>query len=200
MTASTPPLKNSRKPTGKTKKVILVESQILIQKFGFQGFSLQMLADQVGIKKPTLFDHYPSKEAIVLEILENYYQQFYQWTEANKYLTPDKKIKSYFDLYFVFAKDHYKMCPLMALASDQQQLPPKLKRKLTAFSDRMVNWLQKTILDGQKIGLFNHKQFSSVYANMAFSLALGGQIFSRIESDNLICKNMSSQFLKLIER
>jgi len=42
----------------------------LFGRFGYDGVSLQMLADEVGLHKSTLFHHYPSKLDIALEVFE----------------------------------------------------------------------------------------------------------------------------------
>lgn len=42
----------------------------LLSRFGFEGMSMQMIADEVGLHKSTLFHHYRSKVDIALEVLD----------------------------------------------------------------------------------------------------------------------------------
>jgi AcrR family transcriptional regulator len=41
-----------------------------IGRLGFEGVSLQMIADEVGLHKSTLFHHYPTKLHIAIEVVE----------------------------------------------------------------------------------------------------------------------------------
>lgn len=190
-----------KKPAVKknTKSKILTISQALIQTHGYQGFTLQDLADRVGIKKPSLFDHYPNKETLTLELIEIYYQKFTDWTLSISELKPDKKIFAFFQIYLGFANDHEKICPLVALSFDLAKLPKKIHRKIKAFSERILNWLQEVILTGQKTGLFNRRLFSSAYARLGFNLAMGSQICARINKDPDEIKSIAFTFLNLLK-
>jgi len=55
----------------KTKDRILVESIKIITEQGIQGFSLRKLASRLGIKAPSLYEHYKNKSAI-LDALREY--------------------------------------------------------------------------------------------------------------------------------
>src|SRR4051794_19232041 len=47
----------------------------LFARDGFDGTSLQVIADQVGITKPTLLYYYPSKDALRRAVLDNLAEQ-----------------------------------------------------------------------------------------------------------------------------
>ena len=53
-----------------TREKILNAAQDLIQTRSFHGFSFQDLADRVGIRKPSLYHYFDSKDAIALAVLE----------------------------------------------------------------------------------------------------------------------------------
>ena len=53
-----------------TRDRILVEAAGLFRREGFNGASMQDLAAMVGITKSTLYHHFPSKQALLSEILE----------------------------------------------------------------------------------------------------------------------------------
>src|SRR5690349_14115011 len=52
------------------REKILLESTRLIAARGFDGISLQEVADAVGVKKPSVLYHFPSKEDIRRAVLE----------------------------------------------------------------------------------------------------------------------------------
>jgi AcrR family transcriptional regulator len=57
---------------------ILKASTRLFAAHGFDGTSLQDVADAVGVRKPSLLHHFPSKEALRKAVLE---QMLAHWTE-----------------------------------------------------------------------------------------------------------------------
>lgn len=54
-----------------TKEKIFDTALDLFSKRGYDSVSLREIADNVGIKKSSIYSHYPSKEAILMDILDN---------------------------------------------------------------------------------------------------------------------------------
>ena len=59
-----------------TKEKIFDVSLDLFSKKGYDSVSLREIADNVGIKKSSIYSHYPSKEAILMDIFEYFTNQF----------------------------------------------------------------------------------------------------------------------------
>ena len=55
-----------------TKEKIFEVSIDLFSQYGYDGVSIRQIAKEVGIKESSIYNHYPSKESILDEIL-NYY-------------------------------------------------------------------------------------------------------------------------------
>lgn len=78
-----------------TKEKIFDVSLDLFSKKGYDSVSLREIADEVGIKKSSIYSHYPSKEAILMDIFE-YFTDFFKYNELinskDLLLTADNEI------------------------------------------------------------------------------------------------------------
>lgn len=78
-----------------TKEKIFDVSLDLFSKKGYDSVSLREIADKVGIKKSSIYSHYPSKEAILMDIFE-YFINIFEYDELlntkELELTPDNEI------------------------------------------------------------------------------------------------------------
>lgn len=59
-----------------TKEKIFDVSLDLFSKKGYDSVSLREIADEVGIKKSSIYSHYPSKEAILMDIFDYFTDLF----------------------------------------------------------------------------------------------------------------------------
>ncbi len=73
-----------------TKEKIFDVSIDLFSKKGYDSVSLREIAEEVGIKKSSIYSHYPSKEAILMDIFEYFAGLF----EYNKLFDSDDYILS----------------------------------------------------------------------------------------------------------
>ncbi|WP_405292817.1 TetR/AcrR family transcriptional regulator [Methanobrevibacter sp.] len=63
-----------------TKEKIFDVSLELFSKKGYDSVSLREIAEEVGIKKSSIYSHYPSKEAILMDIFE-YFTDLFEYDE-----------------------------------------------------------------------------------------------------------------------
>ena len=94
-----------------TREKILSAAQSLIQTRSFEGFSFQDIADEVGIRKASLYHHFPSKDDVALAVLE----RATNWVRAQMAKTegqePAKRLDAYFDTFRIIHGKGERMCP-----------------------------------------------------------------------------------------
>lgn len=81
-----------------TREQILRVARELIQTRSYLGFSFQDVANAIGIRKPSLYHHFPTKEALGIEVLREAMQAFKDWTVAKERL-PQAALDAYFCMY-----------------------------------------------------------------------------------------------------
>src|SRR5262245_37404053 len=137
-----------------TRQKILDTAQRLIQTRSFHGFSFQDIADEVGIRKPSLYHHFASKDDVAIAVLD----RAAEWVrgEMNKVdgAEPSARLEAYFDL---FRKIHGKggrMCPGGSFGAVFDAVSSPVQRALHSFSQMHLRWLEKVVRDGVERGQF----------------------------------------------
>ena len=99
-----------------TREQILRIARKLIRTRSYLGFSFQDIADAIGIRKPSLYHHFPSKEALGVEVLADAANGFRRWAAATPG-APGRKLAAYFDLYRNGLHAGRGVCPAGAMAA-----------------------------------------------------------------------------------
>ncbi len=84
--------------TGSTREQILAVARGFIETRSYLGFSFQDVADAVGVRKASLYHHFPSKEALGIAVIRAATQSFKDWDAARE-REPKDALESYFRMY-----------------------------------------------------------------------------------------------------
>ncbi len=182
-----------------TRLQALAEARSLVQTFGFNGFSFQHIADRLGIKKPSLYAHFESKEALGLELIKSYRSEFERWTEIVSEFEPGPQVGALFELYYKFACDDYKQCPLLAMTTEFNSLPKSMKKALAETGAFQRDWLIGVIARGQKTKEFRRDLSSPELAHAILSMSYGSQAFGRVGRNPESIRAIKKAALTLLE-
>ena len=99
-----------------TKEDLLHEASRMLLSKGLNGFSLQELASKLNLKKASLFHHYPSKNALAVELYRYYQTAFLSWTQKKSHLKAEKQILNYAETLTTWICEKQRVCPFVALS------------------------------------------------------------------------------------
>ena len=148
-----------------TKEDLLHEASRMLLSKGLNGFSLQELASKLNLKKASLFHHYPSKNALAVELYRYYQTAFLSWTQKNAHLKAEKQILNYAETLTTWICEKQRVCPVGALSLEWSLVDPALQEEIKKLHLIQKEWLTnlfKTIqhiLSDYCLGVDGTKEF-----------------------------------------
>ncbi|MFH0129046.1 TetR/AcrR family transcriptional regulator [Variovorax sp. EL159] len=126
--------------TGSTRDQILGVARKLIETRSYLGFSFQDVADAVGIRKASLYHHFPTKEALGVAVIRQATQFFKDW-DAARAREPKDALESYFRMYRNTLRAGSGVCPAGALAPGWECINEDLRQAVQELRNTQVMWL-----------------------------------------------------------
>lgn len=161
-----------------TRLSILRTARELIQTRSYLGLSFQELADRVGIRKASLYHHFPSKEALGIAVLERSVHQFDDWV-GQLSGSPQAQLQAYILMFRDVLGAGKRVCPGGALGPGWDSIEPGLQQAARQMRQRQIDWL--TVVIGQiKPGKLKTTATSAQLASEVFALCQGALLSSRI--------------------
>jgi TetR/AcrR family transcriptional regulator, transcriptional repressor for nem operon len=137
-----------------TRERILDSAQRLTQTRSFQGFSFQDIADEVGVRKASLYHHFDSKDDVAVAML----QRVEGWVSAQfkkvEGREPRERLEAYFDLFRQIHGKAERMCPGGSFAAVFDAVSSPVQASLHRFAKMHVDWLEEVVRDGVEQGQF----------------------------------------------
>jgi AcrR family transcriptional regulator len=98
----------TRLPAARRRRQLLDVAQEAFAVRGFHGTSMDDIADAAGVSKPVLYQHFPSKRDLYLELLEDVGHQLLDaiTTVTRQATTPRRQVEVGFAAYFSFVADN----------------------------------------------------------------------------------------------
>jgi len=124
-----------------------------IRRRGYSAFSYADLADAVGIRKPSIHHHFPTKEELGVAIVEAYTDAFAGELDRISARTDDvvKRLRAYAGLYREGLAAG-KGCLCGVLASEVAVLPRRIQAGVRRFFDLNLRWLEQILRDARAGG------------------------------------------------
>ena len=185
-----------------TANRILDAGQELIQTRGFSAMSFQAIASEVGIKKPSIIHHYPTKAELGVAIIRRYRETFAaQLRQISEDPTKSSwdALEFYFSPYLLFASTPDKVCLCGALAGEIPALPEIMRVEVKQFMEAHQQWLEEILRRGSERGEFATTDSPESLSRMIFNSLQGSLLVKRSTEDLSQLEDVIAAITKLLQ-
>jgi len=104
-----------RLPAAERRQQLIDTAVTVFAERGLHGASMEDIADAAGVTKPVLYQHFASKRALFLELLDDVGKQLLAAITAATAIatTPRQQVESGLTAYFQFVADHHSSFELL---------------------------------------------------------------------------------------
>ncbi|KAA3614290.1 MAG: TetR/AcrR family transcriptional regulator [Planctomycetota bacterium] len=159
---------------------LLDAAEKMAQDRGLHAISFQSLADAVGLRKPSVFHHFPNKEAIVEALLQRcqvHYTQLYQPIVESK-ASALEKLRAIARAFEAGLKED-RLCLLGTLASGRDGLSEASRNDLQQRTEATLTRYASVFRQGREEGSLRFAGSPEAAATVFLSLMQGLQVLER---------------------
>lgn len=167
------------------RKKLLKAAQEMVQDRGLDSVSFQDLADAVGLKKPSVFHHFRTKDDLAKALLESCrttYGSRYEEVLSQSDLSGPDKLREIARIFEVGLKANH-LCLLGALSSSCGGFSQDLKRDLRDTAQLIIARYAKVFEEGRNAGTLNFQGSTHDAATAYLAMLQGLQVLARASSD-----------------
>jgi TetR/AcrR family transcriptional repressor of nem operon len=165
--------------TATTREQLLNHAQILIRQRGYNGFSYRDLAEHVGVKTASIHYYFPTKEDLLLEVVNDYAARVSANINAiDETLSAKDQLDRYAQLFANAPSDQICLCG--TLAADLASLSERSRQTLQAFYRVHEAWLAKVMARAQVDGTLKTSGDCESDGRWLFAAFQGGLMSSRL--------------------
>lgn len=163
-----------------TAQQILDVAQDLVRCRGYSAFSYADISEQVGIRKASIHYHFPSKEALVKELVKRYHTVFQQKLKGieRSEADPRKQLQSFVGLYRTGLSD-CQMCLCGMLSAEIEVLSDAVQQEIRTFLSATQNWLTSVLIAGEAAGCLQPRLSPEKESSLLLATLQGAQLMAR---------------------
>lgn len=168
-----------------TKTSLLNTAEKLARSRGFDAFSYADLSKVVGISKPSIHHHFPTKADLALGLITRYRKSFFADLGKIKSgsATAKDQLHAYLALYRKALCNGEQVCLCVAFSAGRDSFDHAVLAELNRFNTDSVTWLRDLFHRGNSDGTLLNFADADASAHMILALAEGAQLVARAAQD-----------------
>jgi len=197
----------TQRPMNKTSSTaddILACARSLLVNGGYNGFSYADIADVVGIRKPSIHHHFPSKADLVKTLVVRYREAAEEGIRNLEHAIPAPlaRLQAYIDYWKACIGDaSAPFCVCAMLASELPAVPDEVAVEVKAFFRFLSGWLTSVLEHGAKDGAIVLAGPARIEAETFMATVHGAMLSARAYGDTAVFGSvMDAQLARLTAR
>lgn len=188
----------SSSPDTRTRILDLAE-QLLLSR-GFNAFSYQHIARELGVKPAAIHYHYPSKDDLGTTIIKRQRGRLRKWSELPELgaLAPRAQLEQLFSVYLGHLRQEQRVCLFGSLAAEFRTLPAVMQQELRLFTTELTGWLAGVLVAGRATGTITFQGSPAAKAALVLTSLAGALQVARVHDEShfhLILNQLRSELL-----
>lgn len=175
--------------TSNTANDILTSARSLLVKGGYNSFSYADIADVVGIRKPSIHHHFPSKAALVETLVVQYRQAAEEGIAnlARAIPEPLDQLRAYIGYWKACIGDaSAPFCVCALLANELPVLPHDVATQIQGYFRFLSGWLTTVLERGAADGTMTLQDTPRVEAEVFMASVHGAMLSARAYGDTAV--------------
>lgn len=137
-----------------TREEILNCAEELLQRRGYNAFSYQHIAVQLGIRNAAIHYHFPGKEDLGIALVQRFRERFREWTAGLAQENGWSRLQAYFGTYVDhLTGEECRLCPGGVLAAEFGTLADPMRLEARLLVREIYEWLVETLEQGRQQGV-----------------------------------------------
>jgi TetR/AcrR family transcriptional regulator, transcriptional repressor for nem operon len=157
------------------RSFILREAEFLIRTRGYSAFSYADLAERASITKASVHYYFPSKEDLIVVLVQEYLERFEAALASVKaqHAGPAERLRAYAQFFLDgFEKGMLPLCG--ALSAERAALPASMHPRIEEFFQIHLDWLAGVLEEGLAAGALRSGVAPKPVALLLLSTLEGG--------------------------
>lgn len=172
----------------------------LVQSLGYNGFSYEDIARIVGIRKPSIHHHFPSKMELGVVVVQRYTHRFREAllrVEGQTSKVP-AQLLAYADLFEATYEHGRRLCICGMLGAEHDSLPPEIQQEVRRFFAVNIAWLAEVFARGLADGSLRSLRSAQDLAEVYISALEGAMMVGRALPEGQGAHHAGSVILALL--
>lgn len=169
-----------------TASKLIEEASKLITNVGYNGFSYADLSERLGIRKPSIHHHFPSKVDLVVAVVEQQRSTIRAQLEALEEGNPDAigQLTAYVDYWKRCIEDESAtFCLAGVLAAELPGLPSEVGASVQGHFNDLGNWIERVLTLGIEQGAIQLELEPKTSSQFFQTAVYGAMIMARAYGD-----------------
>lgn len=160
---------------------IVDAAESLIQSVGYNGFSYEDVSRMVGIRKPSIHHHFPTKVELGVTVAQRYAHRFMDRLADidRRHTAAIDRLRAYCGLFAdTFSNDRH-LCICGMLGAESNGIPAALHSEVRRFFEQNLTWLAGVLQQGGQAGEFSLRSSPEMLGELLLSALEGSMLLGR---------------------